>query len=302
MLNNDISRNAIKLNIDDGTFKVVDGVLTKCSEHNEFCSELKIPDGVIDIEYLSISSWFAKALYVPKSVKIIREDWINLARRLTTLYIENPEIYMEAGCFKNLKQIKEIYIGGKKIEVLITQGEEVHLEKYLGKDKSYRIDDDVEIIGSYAFSRCENLERVEFSKSVKDIDFWAFKDCATLKEIIVDGSIDQIGGKFEFEGCKCLQKIVLNDSIRHIDNSAFKGCELLQTVVLSKSLMYIWSSAFEDCINIKQLVIPQSIISIAPEAFKGWRRNQTIRIPKRFKKLRILQKWRKGCKARIEYY
>ena len=128
---------------------------------------------------------------------------------------------MEAGCFKNLKQIKEVFIGGKKIDVLITQGEEVCLEKYLGKDKSYRIDDDVEVIGSYAFSSCENLARVEFSKSVKNIDFWAFKDCATLKEIIVDGSIDQIGGKWMFEGCKSLQKIVLNDSVRHIDANAY---------------------------------------------------------------------------------
>ncbi|MCX4362279.1 MAG: leucine-rich repeat domain-containing protein [Clostridia bacterium] len=302
MLNNYIGRNALELNIDDGTFKVVDGVLTKCLEHNEFCSELKIPDGVKDIGDYSIFIWFAKTLYIPKSVKIIRENWINSARRLTTIYIENSEIYMEAGCFKNLKQIKEVFIGGKKIDVLITQGEEVCLEKYLGKDKSYRIDDDVEIIGSYAFSSCDNLERVEFSKSVKNIDFWAFKDCATLKEIIVDGSIDQIGGKWMFEGCKSLQKIVLNDSVRHIDANAFKGCKLLQTVVLSKSLMYIWSSAFEDCTNIKQLVIPQSIFSIAPEAFKGWQRNQTICIPKHFKKLKILQKWRKGCKAKIKYY
>ena len=302
MLNNDFGRNAIKLNIDDGTFKVVDGVLIKCLATNKFCSDLKIPDGVIEIGYHAISSWYEKTMYIPKSVKIISEDWINCAVRVTTIYIENPEVYLEAGCLKNLKQIKEIYIGGKKIDVLITQGEEVHLEKYLGKDKSYRIDDDVEIIGSYAFSCCENLERVEFSKSVKDIDFCAFKDCSTLKEIIVDGSIFHIGGGGAFEGCKNLQKIVLNDSVTIIDDNAFKGCKLLQTVVLSKSLMYIWSNAFEDCINIKQLNIPPSIYSISPEAFKGWQRNQTIRIPKRFKKLRILQKWRKGCKAKIEYY
>ena len=271
------SKNVIKLNMDDGVFRVKDGVLIKCKEFSK-SEELRIPDGVIDFEKYAVSAFFTKVLYLPTSVEIIRKSWINSASELTTLYIENPEIYMEVGCLENLRQLKEIYIGGQKIETVVTQDESVHLEKYVGKEKSYRIDDDINVINSRAFASCENLERIELSKSVNEINMWAFAGCSSLKEVVMDGQIKSIG---------CL---------------AFEKCTSLQKVVLPDSLGYILGSAFEDCTGIEELTIPQSVSFIAKEAFKGWTRKQTIHAPKRLRKFKFLQEWRKGCRAKIKYY
>ena len=245
------------LNIDKENLKVVDGVLTKFVDNS--CDEMVIPEGVIELAKCAITSVSARVLYIPSTVEVIRKCAILCAHHITTMYIENPQIYLEVGSIESLSGLRDLYIGGQRIDSVVTQknGEVnyVYLEKYIGNDKSYRIDSDINAIGSKAFLNCKALESVEFSESVKYIDMWAFSGCSLLKEIR------------------------LTDSIRTISG-------------------YV----FENCAAVRELTIPRSVYFIGYGAFRGWTRNQTIRVPSQFKKLRFLQKWRKGCKATIIYY
>lgn len=245
------------LNIDKENLKVVDGVLTKFVDNS--CEEMVIPEGVIELAKYSVSSVSASVLRIPSTVEVVRKCAILCAHHITTLCIENPQIYLEVGSIESLSNLKELYIGGQRIDSVITQeGGDVnciYLEKYIGNDKSYSIDKDINAIGSKAFLDCKTLESVEFSQSVRYIDIWAFSGCSSLKEIIMTNSIKSISG-------------------------------------------YV----FENCTSIRELTIPQSVYYIGYGAFRGWTRNQIIRVPSSFKKLRFLQKWRKGCKATIIYY
>ncbi|MDE6275296.1 MAG: leucine-rich repeat domain-containing protein [Clostridia bacterium] len=273
--NEDVYSKNVALNIDRENLKVVDGVLIKYRDHER--GSLRIPKGVTELANSSIDTPFITTMHLPASVKIIRKNWVYLAFSLTTLYIENPEVYLEAGCFERSQELKKIYIGGQKIDAVVTQDDEaVYLEKYVGNDKSYKIDNDINIIRANAFRDCKSIESIEFSQSVKDIGMWAFKGCTSLKEVKLSDSINMLC--CAFDGCISLEKIDLPDSIFSI------------------------LSSFEGCRSIKELTVPLSVNHIGRGAFKGWRHNQTIRVPQKFKELRILQKWRKGCRAKIIYY
>lgn len=274
------TKNFVKLNIDRENLQVVDGVLIKYKERRN--ENVVIPEGVIEIGKYAIEMPFVKTLRLPLSVEIIRERWILTAFSLTTLYIDNPEVYLEVGCLESLKALKEIYIDGQKIDTVVTQdSERVYLEKYVGADKSYKIDGDVDAICAKAFMNNESLEAVEFPPSVKEIGMWAFKGCKALKEVNMGKS-----------------------SVKSISGCAFERCVALEKVIMPDTLLDISIHAFDGCVSIKELTLPLSVeyITHSIGVFKGWKRNQTIRIPRQFKKSRFLQKWRKGCRAKIIYY
>ena len=241
------------LNIDNEKIKVVDGVLTKYND--PFAAEIVIPDGVTELAGYAIHSIEGKVMHIPASVEVIRKCAIFCTFNLETVYIENPQIYMEVRSFDCHSGIKNLYIGGQSIESVVTQNDDnVWLEKYIGKDKSYSIDSDITVIGPKAFFNNVELESVVIPQSVRDIEMSAFRECTSLREINLPDSLRIISGY-----------------------------------------------AFENCKNIRELTVPPSVHFMSYGVFRGWTRNQIIRVPSNFKKLRFLQKWRRGCKATIVY-
>ena len=218
--------------------------------------EVVIPDGVIELAGYSIHSLEGKVLRIPASVETIRKCALFSTFDLETVYIENPQIYMEVRSFDCHSSIKNLFIGGQRIESIVTQDEDkVWLEKYIGNSKSYRVDSDITTIGPKAFFQTVELESVELPQSVKYIEMSAFRECHSLKEINLPDEIRMISGY-----------------------------------------------AFENCKNIRELTVPQSVHFLSCAVFSGWTRNQTIRVPLKFKKFRLFQKWRRGCRAKIIYY
>ncbi|MDE6474220.1 MAG: leucine-rich repeat domain-containing protein [Clostridia bacterium] len=259
MRNRDITKNITTLNIDNDNFKIVDRVLLNFRDYQS--QKIAIPKGVTELAQYSVSCMCANVIHIPMSVDIIRRHAFLLSRNVTKLYIENPDIYLEVGSLENIHNLKEVYIGGQRVETVVTQRSDkknsLYLEKYVGQAKEYRVDDDISVIGSEAFLNCETLERVEIPKSVGHIGTKAFSGCTSLKEI------------------------EMHDSIQDIS---------------------LW--AFENCKSVKEFTLPENIDEwdISSEIFKGWTSRQTIRAPKHLKKFKFLQKWRKGCRAKIIYF
>lgn len=259
MKNGGVTKNITTLNIDNDNFQVVDRVLIKCRDYQN--QEIAIPKGVTELAPYSVCSTKAQVMYIPMSVDIIRKHAFLMARNITKLYIENPDIYLEVESLGNMINLKEVYIGGQRVEAVVTQEVDkknwLCLEKYVGEDKSYVVDKDITVIGREAFSNCKNLESVEIPESVKYIETRAFSGCTSLKEVKMTNSIKDIS---------------------------------------------LW--AFEGCSAVRELTLPENIMELrlSGEAFKGWKRNQVIRAPKHLKKLKFMQRWRKGCKAKIIYY
>ena len=249
------------LNVDDGIWWIDDGVLEGCRIEDDL-DKLMIPDGVTEIGSYSFNVCGIKSIYVPMSTHTISEGAFEGCYKLEEIHIENPDVYLEDGCFHELESLKSVYIGGKRINVIVTEGEYGVgdskgncLERYLGEDETYTVDSDI-----------------------KKINSTAFYNNSTLKEVVIPSSVVEIDDE-AFSQCSALEQVQLPDTLEIIDRMVFSGCT-----------------------NIKELHIPKSVYSILDAAFCGWKSNQTIYVPSDYKKMKLLQKWRRGCKATIIYY
>lgn len=114
-------------------------------------------------------------------------------------------------------------------------------------------------IGTNAFANCTSLTDVDFSKctNLKHLDGaeqWEFANCTSLKEIDLSNctKLEKIwaGG---FEGCTNLEKVILPNTIKTIDDEAFRDCSKLTTIELPDSLTYIGKHAFRNDTALKNI-------------------------------------------------
>ena len=252
------------LNFRNDEWDIEDGVLLKCRMNRYINIEsIRIPDGVLKINTEAFSH-IVKSIYIPKSVHTICSCAFQGCYQLESIYIDNLDVYLEKGCLYELENLKNVYIGGKRYDVIVTQfysgncGAQVYcLERYLGNAKEYHVDDDIKVIGGLAFYNNTTLKKIVLPESVEEIELYAF-------------SCDS-------------------------DNS-------LTQVILPDSLKIIGIRAFNNCTSIEEIKRPQAVNFIGKEAFERWESWQKINIPVEFKESKFYQKWRKGCDAEIIYY
>ncbi len=248
------------LNVDNDEWWINDGVLENCRIVD--CEDVRIPDGVTEIGDYPFDSFDMKRIYMPKSVTKVGELGFGFCPNLQEIHIANRDIILQNECFSDLENLKSVYIGGQKFEVIVTQGsygtKDVQgncLERYLGEDERYVVDSDIKKIGEASFCNCFSIRELVIPQSVEEISDRAFLNCSALAQVELPDKLGIIGWR-----------------------------------------------AFEGCSAIRELKIPQSVFVIRERAFDGWKSNQTIYVPLYFKKLRLLQKWRRNCKATVIYY
>ena len=88
-------------------------------------------------------------------------------------------------------------------------------------------------------------------------------------------------GKNAFANNLKLTKVVIPNSIKRIEDSAFNSCLYLENVVFEQEtqLETIDKQAFFDCSSLKDLTIPLSVKNIEEKAFSGCSSLEIIKIP-----------------------
>ncbi len=102
-----------------------------------------------------------------------------------------------------------------------------------------------------------DFETVRLPKSVRIVNNEAFKDCKSLKRVVIpeDSELESIG------------------------NTAFGGCEALETFDWPKSLKVICALAFVDCKSLKSFTGATSVEEIRDSAFWNCRSLTTVELP-----------------------
>ncbi|MBR6604153.1 MAG: leucine-rich repeat domain-containing protein, partial [Clostridia bacterium] len=90
--------------------------------------------------------------------------------------------------------------------------------------------------------------------SVTTIAFCAFRECRSLKSLILPNSITEIE-ESAFSYCKNLKSIVLSESIKEITSGVFSNCESLHSITIPSSVEIISNDAFFECENLKTAII-----------------------------------------------
>lgn len=117
-------------------------------------------------------------------------------------------------------------------QIRIKRGEAI-LVKYAGKSRSVRIPSGIDSIGDSAFRNNKKVQKVIFSKSVKEIHANAFANCTNLKKIKFNINFKRIINQ-PFVNCKKIKSIHITKKVNYISEFGFVGLTGLEKVTVSK--------------------------------------------------------------------
>ena len=140
------------------------------------------------------------------------------------------------------------------------------LKKYEGNEEEVVIDQDIAVIGDYAFYGCTNMKRIHLPDGLKEIGSDAFYGCENLEEVIIPDSVYYIGEGL-FARCRSLKKAVLSASLTSVPKITFFQCESLVSVTLPQRIRRIGRAAFEQCRSLEKLELPSALRIIEDNAF-----------------------------------
>ena len=87
-------------------------------------------------------------------------------------------------------------------------------------------------------------------------------------------------GRGAFSHCTNVKTVVMPDTVKRIEDSAFSCCLQLVYIKLSKNLEYIGRSAFTFCKNLTSIFIPPSCQEIGNGAFKDCWKLMILSVPR----------------------
>lgn len=122
-----------------------------------------------------------------------------------------------------------------------------------------------------------DAEKVVIPKGVTQIKD-AFKDCTTMKSVVIPESVTNIGNA-AFYGCTGLTQITIPDSVTNIGAYAFEGCTNLTEIKLPSRLPIIRLGTFINCSSLTNITIPDGVVRIGDEAFRGCTGLTTVTMP-----------------------
>ncbi|MBR3863452.1 MAG: leucine-rich repeat protein [Clostridia bacterium] len=135
-------------------------------------------------------------------------------------------------------------------------------------------------VGAGAFQNNSYLTSISLPSSIKSIGWGAFGGCYNLQQIELSPSLVEID-ICAFEGCSSLTSVTIPESVTSIGWRAFSGCTGLKTVTFAadSKLTSIGWSAFDGCMSLMSITIPSSVTSIGFAAFSGCTGLASITLP-----------------------
>ena len=93
----------------------------------------------------------------------------------------------------------------------------------------------------------------------------AFKN-SNVKKVVIEDGVTSIGNS-AFDSCSSLTSITLSNNITNIGNDAFAGCRSLTSITIPDSVTSIGDTAFAYCYQLTSITIPDSVTSIGEATF-----------------------------------
>ncbi len=151
--------------------------------------------------------------------------------------------------------------------------------QYRQKINRIIIEDGIKEIGNGDFYGCNNVNEVIIGKSVRNIEFDAFRECINLKRVTFSDSLKQICDS-AFRNCSSLVSIEIPESVITIQNYAFSGCKNLSKVELHEGLTSLGENAFNDCSSLEKIKIPNGVHGLSKQIFYNCAKLTSIILPK----------------------
>ncbi|MBQ1258203.1 MAG: leucine-rich repeat protein, partial [Clostridia bacterium] len=136
-----------------------------------------------------------------------------------------------------------------------------HMFAYL---KSIRLPEFLVYVGDECFSGCEDLEKIDFPRTLSEIGRGAFSKSG-LKELALPLQLKKVS-EYAFLGCKDLARASFSNPHTEIGAGAFAKCGLTQ-ITLPERLTEIQSEVFRENKHLTSLVLPETVEAVWEYAF-----------------------------------
>ena len=99
-----------------------------------------------------------------------------------------------------------------------------------------------------------------------------------VKKIVIEEDVTTIGNS-AFDSCMNLTSVTIPNSVTCIEIAAFAYCKNLTSITIPDNVTSIGNAAFMECSNLTSITIPGSVTSIGIDAFYGCTSLTNITIP-----------------------
>lgn len=275
---------------------------------------LKVPPGITsisaDCDTLEIMDFSDADSYIPTKSLISYCSQSNIKQLIYNNKYKNiPDKFMvRRETLKSVVNLKDVESIGEAC--------------FAGAENLRHIDSltNIREIGYGAFAKCTNLTKIELGEKLHKLGEYSFKNSGIVT-IKLKGTLKEIS-RCCFEGCNSLQRVVLSENIKSIEDNAFYKCENLMMINFPLSLHKIKYCAFDSCTTlrhvqlnqglryigeyafahtaIEKLVIPKTVWSIGEDCFRGCKYLKELHLPKHlalFKKRMSIPSY-----TQVQYY
>ena len=222
-----------------------------------------------------INSLF-ESISIPASLIDLEEGWYNFSRNLTKIEVDprNPRY----SCIDGKMIVGKSEESKEDYDVLVFAARDI-VEAIIPSS--------IEVICSYSFQYCRQLERVEIppDSKLRIIGKYAFYD-TSIESISIPSHVTQIGA-CAFSYCKKLKTVEIppNSELKIIDKEVFY-CSTIENFSIPIHVTQIGAKAFSFCNKLKTVEFPPNseLQIIEKEAFSA-SSIEIIKIPSHVKKI-----------------
>ena len=143
--------------------------------------------------------------------------------------------------------------------------------------KTVIFDEGVTSIAAAAFKGYENLSEVILCGTITDIGASAFENCGNLKFVTFKSS--PAVGDNAFKNSSELESVTVEAALNEIGYLAFYNCSRLKNIEFKKPVGTISRSAFNRCTALESIALPHGCIKICTYAFRTCKSLRKIVIP-----------------------
>ena len=240
--------------------------------------EVKLPESLTTIGEMAFGNCQGlTSIKIPANVKEVKEVWWDSGDRGPFYKCENIEsITFGEGMEKIPSRLFQNCTGLKKInwpstlksidhsafgscssleKVEIPEGVN-EIGQYVFRDcsnlKEVKLPEGLTALGGMAFGNCPDLTSIKIPANVKEVkDVWweggyrgPFYKCKNIENVTL-GEMEKIPSRL-LQDCSNLEKIIIPDSVKSIENHSFANCEQLQKIYLSDYVSRIDDNVFDN--------------------------------------------------------